>query len=93
MKFRNRDACHSMVCSLIILNVAIWSTHERSCLNLACSSRIILSISFKGLFGVVKRNNGLRGLTFYLLLILNIGTPFALILNDQNLLQIIQNHT
>jgi hypothetical protein len=40
-----REVCHSIVYSTIILRVAIWSTRERSCLNPACSSLKVLSTS------------------------------------------------
>ena len=38
--------CHSMVCSIIIRKVAIWSTQDLSCLKPACSSLNSLSSSF-----------------------------------------------
>jgi hypothetical protein len=43
IKLRSSDDCHSIVSSMMILSVAIWSTQERSCLKPACSSHFLVN--------------------------------------------------
>jgi hypothetical protein len=43
VKWSFPNDCHSIVCSMMILSVAIWSTQERSCLKPACSSHFLVN--------------------------------------------------